>query len=243
MSKSQNKNQSPILCLHGFGVRGWFFDPIRKRFSEMRPISTPDLYERTIAGRLDQAIEVLNTIFTSSNNKAIVVGHSLGGVIGSILASKYPKKIAGLLLLATPYDGREGNRISIGIQKFLVKRQLIPDKLAMGLFFSNITPKENQKAFFEKVVPEPPALIDEIFLPVLPHVKVLSKIKIPTLCMGSRDDKTVSFQQMEKLSLAIPNATMWLTDHLNHSELLHGPESATSHVFERIGDFFHSPSK
>jgi pimeloyl-ACP methyl ester carboxylesterase len=242
MSRSSSKKQLPILCLHGFGVRGWFFDPIRDHFGDKRSIFTPDLYERTISGRLDQAVDELTSI-TSSKNKAIVMGHSLGGVIGSILASKYPKKIAGLVLLATPHDGRKGNRISLGIQKFFVKRQLIPDSLAMGLFFSNITPEEVQKAFFEKVVPEPPALIDEIFLPVYPHVEILSQIKIPTLCLGSRDDKTINFQQIEQISLSIPDATLWLTDHLNHSELLHGPASAIAHVFDKIRDFFDSLEK
>jgi pimeloyl-[acyl-carrier protein] methyl ester esterase len=243
MSPSQTKNQTPLLCLHGFGVRGWFFDPIRSHFKQERTISTPDLYERTISGRLAQAVEELTSISASTKSKVIVMGHSLGGVIGSILASKFPKKIAGLVLIATPFDGRGGNRLSIGIQKFLVKRQLIPDSLAMGLFFSNVTAKETQKAFFEKVVPEPPALIDEIFLPELPHVKILPKISVPTLCLGSRDDKTVSFHQMEKLSLAIPKVTLWLTEDLNHSELLHGPESATAHVFERIRDFVQTPTK
>ncbi len=243
MSKSPASKESPLLCLHGFGVRSWFFDPFVQLFASERVVHAPDLYERTILGRVRQGGEALKQLEEISRKQAIVVGHSLGGVVGAILASKNPQTIAGLILISTPFDGRQGSRLFLGLQKFLIKRDLIPDRIAMSWFFSDVTPRETQISFFKKIVPEPPTLIDETFLPILPHSTILPSIKIPTLCIGSRDDKVVSVSQMEKVAKAIPNAELWLTEKLNHSEILHGPPSATSHVYGRIRAFTCACSK
>jgi len=227
---------TPLFCLHGFGVRSWFFDPLKSHFAQERLVVAPDLYESTISGRVKQALAALDNLLRSGENPPVIVGHSLGGVIGSIIASKV-KTITGLILLATPFDGRKGSKLLLNLQRFLIKRNLIPNRLAMSWFFSDLTPKKTQKAFFEKVVPEPSTLIDETFLPTLPHVEILPQIRIPTLCIGSRDDKIVNFHQMEKTTNLIPNATLWLMDDLNHSELIHGPSIVTKPLFDKIEAF------
>ncbi|MHA1713105.1 MAG: alpha/beta fold hydrolase [Candidatus Ranarchaeia archaeon] len=229
-------NTNAIICLHGFGVRGWFFDPIKRLFQGKRFILAPDLDALRTLGRTQQALHILKEN-SKSKGPCFILGHSLGGVIAVLAANTMQNKVAGLILIATPLHGPKGNRLTRWFQKFLIKRKLIPDSIAWPKFFSDITDHATQKAFFTKVVQEPPTLIDEVFQSDYPHIAHLCNIRVPTLCIGSYDDRTVSTAEIKGLAQQIPNAELWLTTKLNHSELIYGPTMHTKPVFEKINSF------
>lgn len=62
-----------------------------------------------IAGRLERA---LDTVIALTGRKPAVVGYCMGGLLALALAQRRPEAVAGLVLLATPFDfvtGREAN--------------------------------------------------------------------------------------------------------------------------------------
>ncbi|MHA1917837.1 MAG: alpha/beta hydrolase [Candidatus Ranarchaeia archaeon] len=238
---SGKTKSTPLFMIHGFGVRSWFFDPLKKIFAN-RVVFTPDLYENSIEGRVQQVIDLIKKN-TSKGEKVILIGHSLGGVISVIVSSRLKEKIVGLILIATPAEGMKLSKLSRSFQKIMVKKQLIPDKVAMSKFFSLITSMEVQKSFFDQVNVESDNLIDEIFEEKYPHSELLEKISVPTLCLGSKDDDIVNFTNLEKIAKSIQNSELCLVDKLNHSEIIHGPEIFTEKVFKIIKKFVNSHSK
>ncbi|OAN52293.1 poly-beta-hydroxybutyrate polymerase [Paramagnetospirillum marisnigri] len=64
-----------------------------------------------IAGRLDAA---LDRVVALTGRKPVVVGYCMGGLLALALAQRRPDSVAGLVLLATPFDflaGRESNAV------------------------------------------------------------------------------------------------------------------------------------
>lgn len=99
--------KSPIMFLHGWGRSGSEWKQIAKELSER---SDRKIYVLDLPGFGGSSMVQINDIYEYSQlvvafckymdlKKIIIVGHSLGGRIGLVLASKYPLIVEKLILI------------------------------------------------------------------------------------------------------------------------------------------------
>jgi pimeloyl-ACP methyl ester carboxylesterase len=97
----------PVLCLHGYWRNGRDFETLAPRLAASRPVLTPDLRGR---GRSSYASDVSDYLFERlvedcwrlldayGYEKAVIIGTTLGGLIGLEMATQSAERIAGLVL-------------------------------------------------------------------------------------------------------------------------------------------------
>lgn len=105
-----NQESKPLLyCVHGFGVRrSHEYDTLRAYFEPLGyTIEAPLLFDQTQLDDIDakqwiaRAEEPLKELF-KSNPRIILIGFSMGGVIASELARRYP--VERLVLIAPGFE-------------------------------------------------------------------------------------------------------------------------------------------
>src|SRR5574344_1877509 len=126
-----NKNDEPIVLLHGWGQNIEMMMPIANYFIKINRIIVVDLpgfgnsTEPTRDYYLIDYVNILNKLFEELNiNNPILIGHSFGGKISILYASKY--KVKKLVLLASPFKQEiKENTLKVKILKSLKKVPLL----------------------------------------------------------------------------------------------------------------------
>ena len=103
-----NKNKTPIVYLHGWGQNIKMMEPIANPFQESNRLIIIDLpgfgssEDPDFAWTLENYADMIHSLLDSLNiENPNLIGHSFGGKISLIYASKY--KVNRMILLASPF--------------------------------------------------------------------------------------------------------------------------------------------
>ncbi|HUX14220.1 MAG TPA: alpha/beta hydrolase [Spirochaetia bacterium] len=231
-----------IIFLHGYGVRGWFWDDFAQLFTSANGggfdrILTPDLNMTDI----DTLFETTTRLVADEAKKqgpVYLVGHSLGGAVAAVVTGRLGEQaVAGIACIATPFGGNRSSGKSL--TRFLIKHRMIPQFVARPRFFGT-TPLAVQKAMFAKVSPESPALADAIMADTYSHTKLLSRaLSIPAIVVCSEADRIVPVSQCRQLSAQL-GADIYVFERarrIGHDDFVGAPPTA-SEVRTIISNFF-----
>ncbi|MCK9196153.1 MAG: alpha/beta hydrolase [Syntrophales bacterium] len=177
---AQKPKQPVVVMIHGMFVGPWCWDSYRNYFEQRgyrvitptlkyhdRPLSSPPNHLMMETGILDYVADVEKEIRTL-DQKPIIIGHSMGGLIAQILASK---GLARATILIAPAVPRGINPISwTGIKSFWMNRQrfghwrepLRPTFEGALYSFLYLMPPNEQKKVFDKLTYESPRAAWEI---------------------------------------------------------------------------------
>ena len=207
----QKPKQPVIVMIHGMFVGPWCWDSYRSYFEQRgyrvitptlryhdRPLSSPPDPRMMEAGVRDYVADV-EKVIRALDQKPIVIGHSMGGLIAQILASKGLAKSTVLIAPAVP---RGINPISwTGIKSFWMNRQRFghwrePLRPTFdGAVYSSLylLPPDEQKKVFEKFTYESPQAAWEISFWYFDRQKVTyvdeSKVACPVLTIVGAQDR------------------------------------------------------
>ena len=98
----------PVVLLHGFPLDHTIWEPLLSVIKERARIILPDMRGHGLSPVTDgaysmrlMAADIAALLDRLGIDKAIVVGHSMGGYVGLAFAQAYPNRLAGLGLIAT----------------------------------------------------------------------------------------------------------------------------------------------
>lgn len=227
-----NTKENVVLFLHGWGAdctsfRGVVFNLPKNDVSYML-VDFPGFGKSEEPTRsysvLDYAEEIITLLDNLKISKVTIVGHSFGGRVGIVLASKFSERVKKLILVdsAGVIEGRGlCYHLKVGCYKLKVKLFGREKVKLSGSDDYKALKSDVMRETFKKVVNED--LLD------------LSKnIKTPTVLIWGDKDKATSLKAGRKLNKAIKNSKLVVLKGAGHFCFLDKPTEFVYILYESI---------
>lgn len=229
-----------ILFLHGIGGDATSFRPQLDHFAPRHRAvawtmpgygASPALAEMTFAGLADAAVRLLDRL---ELDRAVVVGHSMGGMVALEMAASHGDRVAGLVLACTTAAfGPSGSDFA---EKFLGARLKPLDE---GKTPADLAPALIAAMMGDGAPPGAAAAAAASMSRIAPdayraalHCLVtfdrrdaLAAIACPTLALAGGEDKTAPAEVMERMAGRIPNAAYACLDGAGHIANQEAPDA------------------
>jgi pimeloyl-ACP methyl ester carboxylesterase len=248
----------PLVLIHGLAEQGAFFwQALIDAFADQYRIVAFDLPGHGSAARpftgyglKAQAARVMRAMKSLDIAPAVVIGHSMGGILAGRLACDYPSIISRLVIYASPIPGGIiGNLPLLWHLRWEAARQLIPLLFPGSGWIMSRLPADLRRAIIAETlhawrVPlspakrtaeyihrssqnDPRALADSLRgLVIYPNLRRdLPRIAVPTLIIAGERDVLVSRSMTESTAAAIPNARVALIPDAGHAALIDQPDA------------------
>ncbi len=208
-----NKDGQPIIYLHGWGQNIAMMEPIAKPFEETHRLIILDLPgfgisdEPETAWTLDEYVDMLHELLKKLNiDKPNLIGHSFGGKISLLYASKY--EVNKLILLASPYK--------VKIKKPSLKVRIL--KKAATLPGVGKIAEQMKKHIGSTDYKNASPIMREI---LVKHVntdltEAAKKIKCPTFIIWGTNDEAVPVEDAYELEKLIKDSGLTIYDGCTH---------------------------
>jgi 3-oxoadipate enol-lactonase len=191
-----------------------------------KPGATLDTHASAVIDVMDQ-LQVANSVF---------VGTSWGGLVGVHLVRLYPKRVAALVALNTPFDTRKGGP-SIAVRMIVLLARLAGTtglfaNGVSGSFFApssklrnkaQITEFKSRLAGFRPV--DMAVVARGVLLERESELTSLGRIAAPTLVVAGREDSNVSSVDLQQASNLIPDARFVEIPYSAHLSALEAPDA------------------
>ena len=208
-----NKKENTLVFLHGWGQNIQMMLPIANSFVKDNNVLVVDLpgfgktNEPPYAWELDKFVDMIHELlkFLKISNP-ILIGHSFGGKLSMIYASKY--KVKKLVLLSSPYKGEYKKiPLKVKILKFLAR---VPGLRSLANYFK----KRMGSTDYRNATPTMRAiLVKHVNSDVTENLK---KITIPTIIIWGTADKTVSIDQAYEIEKLIKDSAVIPYEGMSH---------------------------
>lgn len=227
-----NKNKTAIVLLHGWGQNIQMMKSLGDQFLDKRVIIV-DLpgfgssEEPKTVWKIDDYVDMLHELLEKlSIDSPIIVGHSFGGKIGLLYATKY--KVEKLVCLASPY------------KKQIIKLSLKTKLLKTAKKVPGLNKLENfaKKHFGSTDYKTASEMMRKI---MVEHVNYdisdqLFKIKCPTLLIWGTLDEAVSIADAYELEKLIANCGLVTYEGCSHYAYLERFDQTVRVLKSFIGD-------
>jgi 3-oxoadipate enol-lactonase len=193
---------------------------------------------------------VAQTLRSLQARPAVLLGHSMGGMVAQELAASDPQAASALILACTsPAFGKPGGEWQ---QQFL-KDRLAPLDAGLGM------PALARRLVAGMVSPNSPALALERGVDVMRRVpeatyraalqaivgfdrrEALSALKVPVLCLAAADDRTAPPDVMQRMASRIPQAHYRCLAGAGHLANVEAPAAFAQAVIEFLET--HGPAR
>ncbi len=208
-----NKEGLPIIYLHGWGQNIAMMEPIAKPLEKTHRLIILDLPgfglsdEPEEAWSLDDFVEMLKELLNKLKiDKPNLIGHSFGGKISLLYASKY--EVNKLMLLASPYK--------VKIKKPSLKVKVLK-KLATLPGLGNIAEKMKKHLGSTDYKNASPTMREILVKHVNTDLSdAASKIKCPTFIIWGTNDEAVPVEDAYELEKLIKDSGLSVYEGCTH---------------------------
>lgn len=227
------KGKNVVVLLHGWGQNIEMMEPLGNKLQKNNRVIIIDLpgfglsiEPKEIWTMYDYADAMKKLLDSLNVDNPILIGHSFGGKISLIYASKY--KVKKLILLGSPYK-KNIKKLSTKtkILKSLKKVPLL-NKLE-GFAKKHIGSRDYKEAseFMRKI------LVEHVNLDITEDVK---KIKCPTIMIWGTMDDEVPIEDAYEIEKMIPDSSVIPYDGCGHYAYLERLGQTISIIKSFIGD-------
>ncbi len=210
-----------VLFLHGIGGnRDSFAEDLPRLAGAWRALAwdmpgygaSPPIAPLTFEALAQAVIAVLEA---ERAGKAVLVGHSLGGMIAQETAARFPQRVSGLVLFAT--SAAFGGKDDKFKNEFLAQRLApldagksmpeIAEELTKGLFGPN-PPQTVRRRAISSMAAIPAEAYRAALRCIVTFNRIddLARIACPTLVLAAEHDTLAQPRTMERMATRIPGA-------------------------------------
>jgi 3-oxoadipate enol-lactonase len=228
---------APIIFVHGIGARHSTWDLVIENLSVDHRCIAYDLrgHGRSVVPQVpftldDLVDDVADLQTTLGIDRAHVVGHSLGGMIGPAYARRYPDRVESLGLISTAAFRTADDRSRVlavvenmetnGIESSL-------DTLANRWFTDDFRQQkpERVRARAQQVLETPPEVFLNVFR-IYAETEMgpwLNEIDKPALIITGEDDPGCSPRLNQQIAAALPRSQLVVLAGMKHAVPLEAP--------------------
>lgn len=225
--------KTPVICIHGAGASSVVWMDTVRRLAPRRRVVALDLPGHGQSDRwhhpsVEMYRDAVGTVCAALGiAKAILVGHSLGGLIALSCAAAWPERVAGLLTVGA------GLRLPVSERVFERLRDYatFPAWLA-GVAWSPATPKEIVERWSGLMVTAEADVTTADFraAAAFDGRGLGKRVRCPTLVLGGGDDLLTPASLSCKLGDAILGATVEILPRAGHMLHLEHPDAFHAHL-------------
>ena len=222
---------TPVVLIHGMWSTGETLQPVKERLEALGyQCWAPTLPHHENGGdaqavgtmSLRNYISYLEQFIAEQNfaSPPLLVGHSMGGLLAQLLATRIPTAGLALFAPAVPPGGIPAVSLSqlrfffpITLRPFWWKRSHQPAsfKGANTALFNNLAPAR-QRELFDLLVPESGRVLFELSFPQLDRTKAgahdYKEVEVPIVILHGTKDGVVPVRGSKKLCAKYANATL-----------------------------------
>jgi pimeloyl-ACP methyl ester carboxylesterase len=176
---------------------------------------------------------VLGLLDALGFERAVIVGHSMGGAIAQTLALSHPDRVAGLGLVGTGARLRVLQAILDGVLNDLAATASL---VVENSFASDLDPEFQKRA--EEEFCACPANVTHGDFSACNQFDVmarLAEIRVPTLVLCGREDRMTPPKYSVYLATQLPRAYLVLIDHAGHSVMIEQPDETNVALLDFVG--------
>jgi pimeloyl-ACP methyl ester carboxylesterase len=229
----------PLVLIHGIGADGRMFAPVAERLADSARIVVWDLPGYG-GKRLDGALTfpglaaaLAADLDALGIERAILLGHSIGGMVVQELVATSPQRVCALILSATTavFGSRDGS-----FQREFVKARLGPLDAGqtMAQMAAEVAPRLVGSAAAPEAAPTLVRLMAEVpeatfraavaCLVTFNRRAELERIAVPTLLVAGAEDTNAPLKAMARMAEVIPGARLEVLSGIGHLAPLECPD-------------------
>jgi 3-oxoadipate enol-lactonase len=165
--------------------------------------------------------------------KAVFVGHSLGGAVTMEIAVSEPELAAGIVLInSAPAEG-----FYTPEERKPLMEKLTQDRNLMKMALTSMVPTAATGEFFERLVDDamnasPTYIPNADALGEVDYRERLSRLEIPALIVYGNQDILITLDMMERTRDAIREAELLIYEGIGHSPNVEAPERLVEDVLK-----------
>jgi len=210
----------PLVFIHGWTANRHRWDHQMKHFAEQRRVIRLDLRGhgessgagvRTVA---ELAKDVLALLDHLEVERAVLVGHSMGGMIAQTIALDHPDRVERLVLV----DSIARMAYNRGRGLLMAASTLVPFKLFVAAniqrAFAPGYPREEIRAYIKASADTPREVVMTLYgaMRAFDVLDRVGEIRVPTLMIHGYHDIQLPLQQMLRMAKAYPDAVVRIID-------------------------------
>lgn len=228
----------PFIFLHGYPLDHTIWNPMINRLKDELRVVTPDLrgFGRSPVvtqpySLSDMADDVARLMDDALIEKAVLVGHSMGGYISFAFARYHADRLLGLGLVATHHlaDSPE-SRLSRTTQAETVRQtgsvasivQEMPYRVTSNAMFH-----EDLKTIIQKTHPSGVAGALEAMITREDASYVLAGLTIPAAVIAGENDRLVPLERARQMASCLREGILCEIPGAEHMPMLENPDAVT----------------
>ncbi len=239
----RSSRRLPLVFIHGAGASATVWLDLFRHFERERLVVAPDLpghgqseafhavsdeeriaHYRDVVGAACARLEI---------GRAILIGHSMGGLVALSAAAAYPDKVAGAVVLSAASEMKPGPDLLAALASN-PKRQ--PEILA-ELGWSPATPRDTVSRWMRTVTSAEPEVTFADFRAVERFTAPrTADVRAPLLCVGGEDDLLCPPASVRNMVGAFASCEVQLLPDTGHQPHLEQPAAILAAI-ERFASF------
>ncbi len=236
---------TPVVLLHGFPLSGAIWHEQQQRLSDHYRVITPDLrghgrspapwgaYEMDLLAR--DVLALLNLLLIE---KAVIIGHSMGGYVALAAWKLAPERFMALGLIdsqagADTEEGRQGrykmaDSVAADGSK-IVAEAMLPKLFAPDLPAGAPIIEQVRQMILDT---QPAGIIGALKgMAARPDSGAqMRNLKIPVLLLTGDKDQIIPPEKAKAMAASLPPATLTIIENAGHMPMLEQPDATTTAI-------------
>jgi pimeloyl-ACP methyl ester carboxylesterase len=229
---------TPLVLIHGFPLDHTTWDGMISHLEGQADVILPDLRglgqsDITRPGApqgaytvADMAADIAGLLDALQIEKAVIVGHSMGGYVALAFARAYPQRLAGLGLVSTQVladnDERKAGRYATAEQVAAQGVGVVADGMAPKLSANpDLVP-----AIRELILRQPAAGVIGALKAMAERpdsTELLAALKVPVAIVVGQADALIPADRSREMKAILPQAVLIELPGVGHSPMLEAP--------------------